>query len=766
MELLLFPGQGSQFKGMGGALWSAYPELTEKASRILGYSIRELCLEDPHHHLNQTQFTQPALYVVGALHFQQWLEKTGKRPEAAAGHSLGEYPALFAAGVFDFENGLRLVQKRGQLMSEARDGSMAAVIGMPPDTLRRFLQDNGLDGIDLANLNSVSQTVLAGDTASITRAEQLLTARDVKCVVLNVSAAFHSRHMEKARQSFATFLQDFTFASPAFPVISNVTARPHQPGKIAQLLAEQITSPVRWSEGIRYLMGLAELNCTEMGADPNRLGGMVLTKLTEEIQRTETPLQDESVQPHPEKPAQVADARNAPGKTAAQHLGNPEFLRRYGLKYAYVAGAMYRGVASAQLVVSMARAGMIGFFGSGGLPLEHIEKAIVSIRNELQADQPFGCNLLANLDDPTAERRLIELYLKHGVRHVEAAAYMQVTPALALFRIRGLQRDSAGKVRCNHHVLAKVSRLEVAEAFMSPVPDHIIQSLLAEGAITADQADMARQVPVSHEVCVEADSGGHTDGGIPTILLPAMLELRDQVSARHGYHTPILMGMGGGIGTPTAAAAIFCMGADFIVTGSINQCTVESGATDIVKDLLQDITIHDTAYAPAGDMFEFGARVQVLKKGVLFPMRANRLHALYSQYASLEDIPEAERSKLEKSVFKRSLDEVWQDALNYLRSKGREQDIRKAMDNPKIRMARVFRWYFGYSTQLCFSQSKEDLVNYQVHTGPALGAFNHWVKGSELESWRKRHVDAIAIRLLEETARLLERTANSIMLSQ
>ena len=266
---------------------------------------------------------------------------------------------------------------------------------------------------------------------------------------------------------------------------------------------------------------------------------------------------------------------------------------------------------------------------------------------------------------------------------------------------------------------------------------------------------MASQVPMSHDLCVEADSGGHTDGGIPTILLPAMLRLRQTLAERYKYREKLCMGLAGGIGAPASAAAAFAMGADFILTGSINQCTVESGATDRVKTMLQEAGIHDMAYAPAGDMFELGARVQVLKKGLLFPMRANKLYALYTHCAGLEDIPESERAKLERTFFKRGLSEVWEETLGYLKAKGREKDIALAQANPKIRMARVFRWYFAYSTQLAFSGSAEDLVNYQVHTGPALGAFNQWVKGTTLEPWTERHVDEIAIALMDAAAQHL-----------
>ncbi|MDN7159168.1 PfaD family polyunsaturated fatty acid/polyketide biosynthesis protein [Paraburkholderia megapolitana] len=752
---------------MGKDLWAKYPQLVSSASQILGYSISELCLHDPHNQLRLTPYTQPALYVVGALAYYDWQERGGVA-DIAAGHSLGEYLALLAAGSFDFETGLRLVQKRGQIMGEVIGGTMAAVLGMRVKELQAVLREHGLDSIDLANLNTPTQIVIAGETSAVALAEKLLTARGVQCVVLNVSAAFHSRYMREARQIFKDFLAGFKFRDPAIPVIANVTAQPYGEGLVASLLERQITSPVLWTDSIRYLMGRGEFTHVEIGADPVRIGGTVLTKMVDEIRRTETPLYLEdlvatsvvaegSVWPGTSEPRVASAATSASAipsgmLSSAQSLGSRTFRERYGLRYAYVAGAMYRGTASPASVVRMGRARMLSYLGTGGLDHAEIEAGIQTIQSQLGPDDPYGMNLLADYDEPARERATVDLYLRYGVHCIEAASYVQVTPGLVLFRLRGLKRDATGRIRCTNRVMAKVSRLEVAEAFMSPAPTPLVKALLQEGAITAEQAEMAAHVPIAHDVCVEADSGGHTDAGIPTILLPAMLLLRQAISARNRYEEPLCMGLGGGIGTPGAAAAAFAMGADFILTGSINQCTVESGATELVKTMLQQASIHDMAYAPAGDMFELGSRVQVLKKGLLFPMRANKLFALYTHYSSLEDIPEAERAKLERGFFKRSLAAVWDDTLTHLRAAGRDKDIALARANPKVRMARVFRWYFWYSTRLAFSGSPDDLVNYQVHTGPALGAFNQWVKGTALEPWEQRHIDRIAIALLDATA--------------
>ncbi|MBQ4862403.1 PfaD family polyunsaturated fatty acid/polyketide biosynthesis protein [Pseudoalteromonas sp. MMG013] len=439
----------------------------------------------------------------------------------------------------------------------------------------------------------------------------------------------------------------------------------------------------------------------------------------------------------------------------ADSLGSYEFRQAYGLKYAYLSGAMYRGIASKELVIAMANAGLMGFLGTGGCSLDQIENDLLHIQRALPTGQAYGLNLVCNLNDPAHEMALVSLYLKYAVPCIEAAAFISMTPALVLYRVSGLYRDTDNQVASHYKIIAKVSRPEVANAFLQPAPLRIIEQLLRRGQITPEQAKMSQSILMCDDICVEADSGGHTDQGQPSVLLPAIQSLRDSVvSAQPFAHAPRI-GLAGGIGTPTSAAAAFIMGADFIMTGSINQCTVEAGTSNLVKDMLQSINVQDTDYAPAGDMFELGSKVQVLKKGVFFPARANKLFQLYQQYDSINALPTTIQTQLQEKFFKKNFDEVWQEVEQYLTQTNRADDIIKAQTDAKYKMARIFRWYFSYSMKLAFSGTTQDKVNFQVHTGPALGAFNQWVKGSKLERWQNRHVADIANKLMQETAELL-----------
>jgi len=439
----------------------------------------------------------------------------------------------------------------------------------------------------------------------------------------------------------------------------------------------------------------------------------------------------------------------------AKSLGSSEFKKDYNVKYAYVSGSMYRGIASSQLVIQMGKAGMLSFLGTGGLSLKEIKNSLSVIQGSLKESETFGVNILFQPSEPWIEEEQVDLYLKEGIRYAEASAYMQgLSLALLRYRLTGAKKNSDGTVYLHNKILAKVSRPEVAAVFLSPPPEELVQKLLDQNKITAAEADIAAFVPVADDICVEADSGGHTDQGVAFVLLPAIIQLRNEMVKKYHYDKNIRVGAAGGIGLAESAAAAFLMGADFILTGSINQCTVESGTSEQVKDMLQDMNIQDTEYAPAGDMFEIGAKVQVLKKGVFFPARASALYELYRRYHSLDEIDKETRQKIEVRYLKKTFEEVYEDTKVYFMARNPDV-IKQAEKNPKHKMALVFKWYFVHTNELALTGALEHKVDFQIQTGPALGAFNQFVKGTKLESWHNRHVQEIALLLLEGAAKVL-----------
>lgn len=266
-KIYLFPGQGSQELGMGKDVWNEFPDEVRLAEKILGYDPVRLCLEGPEERLNQTQYTQPLLFLVEALAYRKRLLEDPMLPDFVAGHSLGEYAALFAAGSFDLETGLKLVKKRGELMSCAQNGGMAAVLGLEPEKIRAVLTQAGEDQIDLANMNSPTQTVISGPRDRIEICSTLLQNAGAKrVVILPVSGAFHSRYMAGAAQEFAEFLKGFTFHQPKITCLSNCTAKPYQSANdVPTLLVQQMTHGVRWVEIMEFFWSQPNPVFVELG---------------------------------------------------------------------------------------------------------------------------------------------------------------------------------------------------------------------------------------------------------------------------------------------------------------------------------------------------------------------------------------------------------------------------------------------------------------------------------------------------------------------
>ncbi|MCE9678135.1 eicosapentaenoate synthase subunit PfaD [Shewanella sp. AS1] len=435
-----------------------------------------------------------------------------------------------------------------------------------------------------------------------------------------------------------------------------------------------------------------------------------------------------------------------------QSLGDSNFRRVHGVKYAYYAGAMANGISSEELVIALGKAGILCSFGAAGLIPSRVEAAIERIQAALP-NGPYMFNLIHSPSEPALERGSVELFLKHKVRTVEASAFLGLTPQIVYYRAAGLSRDNKGNIVIGNKVIAKVSRTEVAEKFMMPAPLKLLQKLLDEGLISQDQLQMAQQVPMADDITAEADSGGHTDNRPLVTLLPTILALRDEIQAKYQYQTPLRVGCGGGIGTPDAALAAFNMGAAYIVTGSINQACVEAGASEHTRKLLATTEMADVTMAPAADMFEMGVKLQVVKRGTLFPMRANKLYEIYSRYDSIEAIPQDEREKLEQQVFRASFDEIWAGTVAHFNERDPKQ-IERALDNPKRKMALIFRWYLGLSSRWSNSGEKGREMDYQIWAGPALGAFNQWAKGSYLDDYSKRHAVDLAKHLLYGAAYL------------
>ncbi len=428
-------------------------------------------------------------------------------------------------------------------------------------------------------------------------------------------------------------------------------------------------------------------------------------------------------------------------------FGDPAFRMRYGSNIPYYSGSMANGIANERLVMAMGNQGYLASFGAAGLLPSRIEKAIQTIQTALP-NGPYLFNLIHSPNENLLEEKTVDLYIQYQIPIVEASAYMDINPHIVRYKLAGLSLDSKENIVFQHRIIAKVSRSEIAEKFMKPAPSKIVEYLLHKNLITSQQAELARFIPVADDITVEADSGGHTDNRPLQCLLPSILSLRDEIQNQYAYPNPIMVGAAGGIGTPEAAYGAFMMGAAYIVTGSINQSCVEAAVSEHTKKLLSEASMTDVMMAPAADMFEMGVKLQVLKRGTLFPMRAQKLYELYQQFHSIDEIPRTELEKIENQIFQQSLEKVWESTQTYFMNRDPHQ-LDRAVNNPKRKMALLFRWYLGLSSKWSNVGDEHRKMDYQIWCGPAMGAFNQWVKGSYLEKPENRSIIDMTYHLLK-----------------
>lgn len=732
-----FPGQGSQSQGMGAELFDRYPEHVATADAVLGYSIRELCEANPQGRLRQTQYTQPALYTVSALAYLARLEEDPVPPDYLVGHSLGEYAALFAAGVFDFETGLRLVARRGELMGRAPEGTMAAVVGCDLSTVESMVA--GIADVYVANINAADQVVLSGSEAGIDAVKPLVEQAGGRYGKLRVGGALHSPFVSGAAEEFGRFVRTVPLAAPRIPVLAGVDALPHDRENLAQRLTRQIDHPVRWLDIVRYLLDRGEVDFVELGP------GQVLTKLVAKIRKQTA----DAPAATPSEPAARPEVATPPKpstmdvpvprspvvvpSTRGEDLGSRTFRERYGLEHAFLGGSLYGGVSGVDMLSRLAASGSLGFYGAGGLTVPEAEEGLGKVVAELGGDRRFGAVLPGHQGDPDHELALVDAYLRLGVDLVEASGHVTITPGLVKFRLKG------------GSVLAKVNRTDLAEQLLKPAPAEIVRWLRERGHLDADEAARAETLPVARDLVVEAGAGWLSGPATLPTLLPSVLRLREKLPPGP---EPVHVGAAGGIGTPEAAAAAFLMGADFVVTGSVNQCTVEAATSPAAKDILQSLSVHDVDMAPWPETFELGVTNSVARKGMFYPARARKLYELWRAHERFTDIDAGTREQVERHYLRRGFAEV-------LAETGETGDAKRDM-------AEVFRTYLTGGLRLAREGVGSRKVDYHIPCGPAMGAFNDWVRGTELEHWRDRRVDAVTDRLRAHTVALLNDTRSRV----
>nr|ANI86013.1 polyketide synthase subunit C [Aurantiochytrium sp. qe-4] len=463
---------------------------------------------------------------------------------------------------------------------------------------------------------------------------------------------------------------------------------------------------------------------------------ITLKQLKDELLDVEKPLYISSSNGQVKKHADVAGGQATIVQACSlSDLGDEGFMKTYGVVAPLYTGAMAKGIASADLVIATGKRKILGSFGAGGLPMHIVRAAVEKIQAELP-NGPFAVNLIHSPFDSNLEKGNVDLFLEKGVTVVEASAFMTLTPQVVRYRAAGLSRNADGSINIKNRIIGKVSRTELAEMFIRPAPQNLLDKLIQSGEITKEQAELAKLVPVADDIAVEADSGGHTDNRPIHVILPLIINLRNRLHKECGYpaHLRVRVGAGGGVGCPQAAAAALAMGAAFLVTGTVNQVAKQSGTCDNVRKQLCMATYSDVCMAPAADMFEEGVKLQVLKKGTMFPSRANKLYELFCKYDSFESMPATELERVEKRIFQCPLADVWAETSDfYINRLHNPEKITRAERDPKLKMSLCFRWYLGLASRWANTGEAGRVMDYQVWCGPAIGAFNDFIKGSYLD---------------------------------
>ena len=286
MKAYLFPGQGSQFPGMGKVLFERFEiakEMFQAADKILGFNLSTILIEGSKEELQQTMVTQPAIYLYSLICVKVMASEF--KPDALAGHSLGEFSALTAAGTINFETGLKLVYERAAAMQKAceqTEGTMAAVLGLKDDIVEEICQQS-TGVVVAANYNCPGQLVISGDVVAVAKAcEDLKAAGAKRALILNVSGAFHSPLMEPAKNKLAEAIQSIDFSAPKCPIYQNTTAKAvYDPEEIQKNLISQLTTPVRWTQSINAMIKAGITDYVEVG--PGKVLQGLVQKISKEV---------------------------------------------------------------------------------------------------------------------------------------------------------------------------------------------------------------------------------------------------------------------------------------------------------------------------------------------------------------------------------------------------------------------------------------------------------------------------------------------------
>jgi trans-AT polyketide synthase/acyltransferase/oxidoreductase domain-containing protein len=528
-----------QHKGMGELMFARYPQLVSLANKTLGYSITSLCLEDPRNELNLTSFTQPAIYVVSYLSYLAAAEE-GVSYDFLLGHSVGEYAALAAANVFDFETGLKIVQKRASIMAKAEGGGLVAVIGLSQEKIMDIILESTLEGIEIANINSPNQIVVGGFNNTLNSFVAYCSDKGIRAIKLKVSGAFHTSHMEKFREQFLLFLKQCEFKEPSTEVIANLTGQPHQFNEFPETLSRHIASPVQWVNCIEYLLSCTVDDFIELGTPA------ILTPMIKDIRSHYN-----DVSTLDEQTKKVSTNREAEKQELALKQIKTDFCKRFECSRPFVIGSLGNGAVGLDLISSIAPLRELGILDTEGVDLGTLDNILTQLSADKTIRGNFGVALTTNPNGIEHQYQQFKLFEKHDVSCIEISG--QSIPSVAVCSFR---EKSKGRIR----ILARVNCLDSVKAFLN----------------------------VADAICVDIS----TSDSANELTIMKVLEVLNHIEVlikEQAFQSRPLIGVGGIAGSPYMVNAMLALGVDFVVGGSAFLTTHQACVAPEIKSMLKQV---------------------------------------------------------------------------------------------------------------------------------------------------------------------------------
>ena len=429
-------------------------------------------------------------------------------------------------------------------------------------------------------------------------------------------------------------------------------------------------------------------------------------------------------------------------------LGNKNFQEVHGVKYSYCVAPFEREVCSPKLVAELAQQGILGFCPVEYMDTHQVNETLTKLRS-LSNGKPYGVGYKYHPHHPDLEEHMLELFVSADVPRLFLSHYVQATKAMVHYRLTGLTANDKGVPQPKHQLFIRVPHTGLAEYFAQPAPQDLIDALVTEGRLTEEEGLLGSKLPLSQDIIVDGDvsrTGGKQD---IVSLFPALRHSLRR--AKIGRSVEVRVGVAGELATPEAINAAFKMGADFVVTGSVNGLTIEAGGSQARKELLAKAKPEDFVSAPSFEYLDADYRVRVTKFGTMFATKANRMEELYRATDSLDGLTHEGLKFLEQKVFQCSLVEAYDKAEPFLRQWWPNL-VEQATTSPKVRASLLLKWFLFESNQWAIDGVQGRQMDYQVRGDGAVGSFNLWRENTEFNDISKISVVQLALNLLKGAA--------------